>query len=113
MKTSMLSALAGAVFLASGAMASAGEPVKLGPAELDSVTAGRITIDLSRTAIAAVSQELTQRNSARVDVDQDADARSVFGDATATNNSQVTITQENRARQTNFGSAFANAGGDN
>ena len=111
MKTSMLSAVAGAVFLASGAMAGAGEPVKLGSAELDSVTAGQVTFDYSRTAIAAISQDVSQRTYARIDVDQDADARSVFGNATASNTSTVTLTQSNTATQSNTGSANANASG--
>lgn len=112
MKTSMLSAFAGAVFLASGAMAGAGEPVKLGPAELDAVTAG-LTIDLSRTAIAAISQDLRQSNYARISVDQDADANSVFGNATAYNTSTVSVSQSNTATQSNTGSATANASGNN
>lgn len=113
MKTSMLSAFAGAVFLASGAVAGAGEPVKLGSAELDAVTAGQTSYDYSRTAIAAVSQAITQSNSARIEVDQDADAYSVYGNATATNTSTVSVSQSNTATQTNYGSASANASGSN
>lgn len=107
MKTSMLSTFAGAVFLASGAVAGAGEPVKLGSAELDAVTAGQPSND--RTAVAVVSQAITQSNSARIEVDQEADANSVFGNANATNTSTVTVTQSNWASQTNFGSASATA----
>ena len=107
MKTSMLSTFAGALFLASGAVAGAGEPVKLGSAELDAVTAGQPSND--RTAVAAVSQAITQSNSARIEVDQEADANSVFGPATATNTSTVTVTQANTATQTNSGNANATA----
>lgn len=111
MKTSIVSALAGAVFLASGAIAGAGEPVKLGSAELDAVTAGQPSYD--RTAIASISQAISQRNYTRVDVDQDARAESYSGNATAYNTSAVNVTQSNTATQWNYGNASADASGNN
>jgi hypothetical protein len=110
MKTTMLSALAGAVFLASGAVASAGEPVKLGLAELDSVTAGTpgFVLELGRTTIAAVSQSSSQRNVVRnVRVRQSAYASSGLGSASASNTGTLSISQSNSATQTNSGSASA------
>jgi hypothetical protein len=107
MKTSLLSLFAGTVFLAGAAIASAGEPVTLASGQLDAVTAGRIDIDISRSAIAAVVQSLRQSNRASIDVDQRADVDVGIGTATVTQTSNNTISQSNTGTQTNSGAVTA------
>ena len=104
MKTSLLSLFAGTVFLAGGAIASAGEPVKLASSELDAVTAGYYD-----TALASISQSIWQSNYANVDVDQYASATTYgsYSPATASNTSWVSVSQSNYATQSNSGNANA------
>jgi hypothetical protein len=94
MKTSLLSLFAGTVFLTGAAVASAGEPVTLAPAELDGITAGQ-TNSYNVTATGFIAQS----NSADVDVSQTATA-TAYGDhswnyASASNYSKVDIDQSN------------------
>jgi hypothetical protein len=105
MKTSLLSLFAGTVFLAGGAIASAGEPVTLASAELDAVTAGQF----DRIALASISQSIYQSNTADVDVDQYASATTYgsYSPATAYNTSSVSVYQSNHASQSNSGDATA------
>lgn len=73
---------------------------------MDNITAG-VDIDVSRSAIAAVVQNLRQSNRASIDVDQRADVDVGIGNATVTLTSNNTITQSNTGTQTNSGAVTA------